>query len=117
MKKHLFFWIPNSLLLFFMVGSGIYYFVDTPTIKVAFTELGYPTYTLYFNAIAKFLGGIAIVFPVPRFLKEWAYAGYLFILLLALQAVYMTMPGIPWPMLGFIVIWALAYWQFKVQRK
>ena len=98
-----------------MVGSGIYYFVDTPAIELAFVQLGYPTYTLYFNAIAKFLGGIAIVAPVPRVLKEWAYAGYLFILLLALQAVWMTMPGIPFPMLGFIAVWAWAYWRYRVR--
>jgi hypothetical protein len=69
---------------------------------------------MYFNAVAKILGGIAIVVPtVPRFLKEWAYAGYLFIMLLALQAIVMTMPGIPWPMFGFIAVWAWAYVEFK----
>ncbi len=116
MKKKLLYWIPTSLLLFFMVGSAIYYFVDTPMAAKAFTGLGYPVYTLYFNAIAKILGGIAIVSPVPKFLKEWAYAGYLFILLLATQAVWMTMPGLPYPMFGFIVIWALSFWQYRVQK-
>ncbi len=115
MKKQLLFWIPTALLLFFMVGSGIYYFVDTPAAALAFTQLGYPTYTLYFNAIAKILGGIAIVAPVPKVLKEWAYAGYLFILLLALQAVIMTMPGIPYPMLAFVAIWGWAYWRYRVR--
>jgi putative oxidoreductase len=114
MKKFFLFWLPNALLLFFMVGSGVYYFVDTPSVAQIFTDLGYPTYTLYFNAIAKFLGGIAIVVPsVPRFLKEWAYAGYLFIILLAVQAVWMTMPGIPWMMFVFIAIWVVAYVGWK----
>ncbi len=116
MKKFFLFWLPNALLLFFMVGSGVYYFVNTPMIAQAFTDLGYPTYSLYFNAIAKFLGGIAIVVPsVPRFLKEWAYAGYLFIILLAVQAVWMTMPGIPWMMFVFIVLWVVAYAGWKQQ--
>ena len=70
MKKQLLFWIPTALLLFFMVGSGVYYFVDTPAAALAFTQLGYPTYTLYFNATAKILGGIAIVAPVPRMLNR-----------------------------------------------
>lgn len=115
MKKHLLYWIPTALLLFFMVGSGIYYFVDTPAVATIFGQLGYPVYTLYFNATAKILGGIAIAFPVPRLLKEWAYAGYLYILLLALQAVVMTMPGIPWMMFAFIAIWGLSYWRFRVR--
>lgn len=96
-----------------MVGSAIYYFVDTPAVSIIFTQLGYPVYTLYFNAVAKILGGIAIVFPVSRTLKEWAYAGYLFILLMALQAVWMTSPGVPYAMFGFIAVWSLSYWGFR----
>lgn len=115
MKKQLFYWITTVLLLFPMVGSAIYYFTNLEATKLAFAQLGYPTYSLYFNATAKILGGLAILFPVPRVLKEWAYAGYLFILLLATQAVWMTMPGIPWPMFGFIGIWCLAYWRYRVR--
>lgn len=116
MKKKLAFWIPTILLLFPMVGSAIYYFVDTPVAAKAFEALGYPAYVLYFNGIAKFLGAIAIVTPVSQTLKEWAYAGYLFILLLALQAVAMSEPGIPYPILIIIAIWAVAYWQYRAQR-
>jgi hypothetical protein len=117
MKKKLLFWIPNALLVFVMAGSAVYYFVDTPAAAKAFTELGYPPYTLYFNAIAKLLGAIAILVPaVPRYLKEWAYAGYLFILLLAFQAIVMTMP-FPWPMLGILAVWGMAYYGFRVTAK
>ncbi len=114
MKKSLAYWIPTSLLLLLMVGSGIMYFVKSEEIAQIFIQLQYPVYSMYFNAVAKILGGIAIVVPiVPRVLKEWAYAGYLFIILLALQAVVMTMPGVPWVMFVSILIWALSYWQFK----
>lgn len=112
MKNSLLFWIPHVLLLLVMAGSGIYYFVDTSAVATIFQQLGYPTYTLYFNATAKILGGAAIAFPVPRVLKEWAYAGYLYIMLLATQAVWMTKPGIPWLMFVFIAVWAFAYWRF-----
>lgn len=115
MKKKLLYWVPTTLILLLMVGSGIYYFVDLPGTIEAYTQLGYPTYTLYFNAIAKILGGIAIVSPVPKVLKEWAYAGYFFILALALQAVTIAMPGQQWPMLAFIGLWGLSYWQYRVQ--
>ncbi len=113
MKKKLLFWVPHVLLLFFMVGSAIFYFVDPVTAGKAFMDLGYPVYAMYFNAIAKILGGIAIVAPVSKTAKEWAYAGYLFIILLATQAVWMSMPGIPWPFAGFIAIWAWAYYEYK----
>jgi len=116
MKKKLLYWVPTILLLVPMVGSAIYYFVDTPATIEGLAELGYPAYILYFIAIAKILGAIAIVSPVPRFLTEWAYAGYLYILLLAFQAVFVSLPEFPWPILGFLVLWGLSYWQYRVQR-
>lgn len=119
MKKINFkFWIPTALMLLAMVGSGIMYFVQSQQVAEVFAQLGYPAYTLYFNATAKILGGIVIAFPYfSRWLKEWAYAGYLYIILLATQAVIMTMPGFPWVMLISIVIWGLSYWQFRKSLK
>lgn len=118
MKKQLLFWVPNALLLLVMVGSGIMYFLKPVDIAAVFTQLGYPVYTMYFNATAKILGGIAIVLPVfPRFLKEFAYAGYLYIILLATQAVMMTSSlAQSWFMVIFIAIWAWAYWAFRAYK-
>jgi|GEM_PF-1231874 len=113
LKQRLFYWIPTTILLLFMAGSAVMYFTHSEMAAAAFTQLGYPVYSMYFNAIAKILGGIAIVAPVPRVLKEWEYAGYLYIMLLALQAVSMTMSGIPWTMFVFIAIWAWAYIAFR----
>lgn len=114
MKKALLFWVPHVLLLWFMAGSAIYYFVDTPAVAAIFTELGYPTYTLYFNATAKILGGIVILFPqFPRWMKEFAYAGYLYIILLATQAIWLMQPGGQWMMFGFVALWAWAYYAFR----
>ncbi len=115
MKKALLYWIPNGALLLVMVGSGVMYFIQPAEIAAVFTQLGYPVYTMYFNATAKILGGIAIVVPqIPRFLKEFAYAGYIYIILLAAQATMMTMP---FPQSSFIVVfivlWAWAYWAFR----
>jgi uncharacterized membrane protein len=113
-KQTWFYWIPTSLLLLVMVGSGVMYFLNSADVAKIFTQLGYPVYTMYFNALAKILGGVAIVVPsIPRVLKEWAYAGYLFIMLLAMQAIYMTGTSLQWlTMLPFIAIWGLSYWRF-----
>ncbi len=114
MKKQLLFWIPNVLLVFVMVASAIMYFAQPEMAAKAFSDLGYPVYTVYFNAIAKILGGIAIVVPMlPRWVKEFAYAGYLYIILLATQAVYVAMPGNWAMMLIFVALWAAAYWGFR----
>jgi len=115
MKKLLAFWIPHVLLLWFMVGSAIYYFVDTPAVTKIFADLGYPAYTVYFNATAKILGGIVIAFPqFPRWVKEFAYAGYLYIIVLAAHATYMTMPLQNFALMPvFVVLWAWAYWMYR----
>ncbi len=113
MKRSLLFWIPNVLLVFVMAGSAVYYFVDTPSVVKAFGDLGYPGYTVYFNAIAKLLGAVGILVPqVPGFLKEWSYAGYLYIMLLAFQAVTVHM-GFAWPMLAFVALFFLAYYGYR----
>jgi hypothetical protein len=114
MKKALLYWVPTGLLLLVMVGSAAWYIMNPDAAAKAFAELGYPAYTMYFNASAKILGAIALLTPqVPRFLKEWAYAGYLFILLLAMQAIFVMMsPAQSAPILIFIGLWALSYWQF-----
>lgn len=117
MKKKLLFWVPNSLLVLAMVASAISYFIDIPTTAENFAMLGYPSYVLYFNGIAKILGGIVILVPaVHPVLKEWAYAGYLFILLLALQALVVKMPEMAAGVLVFVVAWGLSYWQYRVQK-
>jgi len=43
-------------------------------------HLGYPVYFLTLLGIAKFLGSIAILIPKFPVLKEWAYAGFFFIM-------------------------------------
>ena len=44
------------------------------------THLGYPTYLLTIIGIWKILGVIALVIPRNPLLKEWAYAGFFFIM-------------------------------------
>ncbi|TNE51056.1 MAG: DoxX family protein [Deltaproteobacteria bacterium] len=51
-----------------------------------FTKLGYPTYIIYPLAVVKILGLIAIWTKKSQRLKEWAYAGFFFDLVLAISA-------------------------------
>jgi hypothetical protein len=43
-----------------------------------FEHLGYPIYLLSMLGIAKLCGAAALVLSVPRGLREWAYAGFVF---------------------------------------
>jgi hypothetical protein len=42
----------------------------------AFAHLGFPAYFRVELSWAKFLGVLLLLTPVPRELKEWAYAGF-----------------------------------------
>ena len=51
-----------------------------------FSALGHPTYIIYPLTIAKILGLIAIWSYWSKTLREWAYAGFFFVFILAMLA-------------------------------
>jgi hypothetical protein len=78
MKTRLVYWIPTALIALFMTVSAI---PDVLRVEGALTiirHLGYPDYFLMLIGVAKLLGVAALLAPVPRTLREWAYAGLTF---------------------------------------
>jgi hypothetical protein len=75
-----------GLLAVLMVGSAGRALFDYPWAQESFVHLGYPTYIIYPLEIAKLLGVTAIVSNRSPFLKNLAYAGFFYHLLLALSA-------------------------------
>ena len=47
-----------------------------PQVAEAFTHLGFPAYFRVELSLAKLLGVVLLLAPVPARLKEWAYAGF-----------------------------------------
>ena len=82
----LIYWFSTILLALLLLFSAGMYFFNHTDVVVAFQELGYPTYLIYPLAFAKILAVIAIVSNKVRFLKQLAYAGVFFNLLLAFIA-------------------------------
>ncbi len=62
------------------------YLVDHDNVARTFETLGYPGYLVYPLALAKLLGLVAIWTRRSTTLKEWAYAGFFFDLVLAIMA-------------------------------
>lgn len=69
------YWGSTVLFALMMTASATAY-LTSPDLAKAFTHLGFPAYFRVELAIAKFLGVIALLAPVPKTLKEWAYAGF-----------------------------------------
>lgn len=84
-RDRVLYWTFTGLLAVQMLGSaGMQLFTDMG--REGFIRLGYPTYIIYLLAMAKLLGLAAVLSNRSYLLKNLAYAGFLYLLLLAVTA-------------------------------
>ena len=74
------YWIATALLAFGMLTSGLQQIFQAKGMIDLIKPLGYPPYFLYIIGVWKVLGVIAILVPRFKLLKEWAYAGFFFVM-------------------------------------
>ena len=92
MKKHqIIFWITTSI-IFLMEGVMPALTSQSEMAKEGIKHLGYPEYFGNVLVVFKVLGTLALMIPmIPKRLKEWAYAGFIFTsFLLALVILLLT---------------------------
>lgn len=80
------YWIATALFCGIMLMSAGMYLFKHEMVAEMFVGLGHPAYIIYPLAIAKILGVIAIITKKSKILKEWAYAGFFFDVVLAFSA-------------------------------
>jgi uncharacterized membrane protein YphA (DoxX/SURF4 family) len=82
MKKRrlIIYWIATALLSVGMLGSGLAQIFHAKEMVDIIVPLGYPLYFLYIIGTWKILGVIAILIPRFKLVKEWAYAGFFFVM-------------------------------------
>jgi hypothetical protein len=78
--------IATGMLSVLMLFSAGMYFLQNAMVQETFLGLGFPTFIIYPLAVAKLLGLLVIWTSSSKVLKEWAYAGFSFNLLLAFSA-------------------------------
>jgi uncharacterized membrane protein len=69
------YWAATGALALFMLASGVLYFTAEAA-AANFERLGFPDYFRIELGVAKIVGALALVVPLPRALKEWTYAGF-----------------------------------------
>ena len=83
------YWIFTVWLALGMVSTGLVQVTKTKTgpggVDMV-SHLGYPIYFLTIIGVWKILGAIAVLIPKFPLLKEWAYAGFFFVMTGALMS-------------------------------
>lgn len=79
-RNKIIYWVSTIWLALGMISSGIVQLFRVEKEVAFILEMGYPVYFLTLLGIAKFLGVIAILVPKFPLLKEWAYAGFSFMM-------------------------------------
>ena len=104
------FWTVTALLCLQMAFTA-YAQLSLPQVAEAFTQLGFPAYFRVELALAKLLGVVLLLAPVPARFKEWAYAGFAITLASALIAHFAVGDGPEaWGFAaGTSVLWGLSY--------
>ena len=119
-RKLIIYWVATGLLAFGMLVSGLEQLFHVKGMVDLIVPLGYPLYFLYIIGAWKILGVIAILIPRCKLVKEWAYAGFFFVMTGALVSHLATgddsVKGIIGPFMQTIFI--ILSWYFRpVERK
>lgn len=79
-RNKIIYWITTVWLSLGMVSTAIVQLMKVEEETTAFKNLGYPFYLMTIIGIWKILGVIAVLLPKTPLLKEWAYAGFFFVM-------------------------------------
>src|SRR3982751_6020451 len=86
MKKRdkIIYWIASSWLALGMISTGAVQLFrlkgNGPGSVDSMIHLGYPVYLVTILGVWKILGVVVLIIPKSPLLKEWAYAGFFFIM-------------------------------------
>lgn len=79
-RTKIIYWIFTLWMALGMVSTAIVQLMKNKDELANFTNLGYPSYLMTIIGVWKILGVIAILIPKRLLLKEWAYAGFFFVI-------------------------------------
>lgn len=116
MKKRdkIIYWVATIWLALGMASTGIVQLIQMEEEVQKMATLGYPAYFLSIIGVWKILGTIAILSPKLPLLKEWAYAGFFFVMSGAIFT-HIAVPGEPYEFFGPALLLALTVvsWYFR----
>lgn len=79
-RNKIIYWIATVWLSLGMMSTGIVQLIKMKEEADMMTRLGYPLYFLTLIGVWKLLGVVAVLLPKFPLIKEWAYAGFFFVM-------------------------------------
>ena len=88
MARKIVYWGSTGLVALALLGS-LSYLTGNEQVVSGFAKAGYPQYLRIILGIAKPVAAIVLLIPGFALLKEWAYAGVTFALVMAIISAYL----------------------------
>ena len=79
-RTKIIYWVSTIWLALGMMSTGIVQLFRVKGEVEFIIQMGYPDYLLTIIGIWKILGSVAVLIPKFTLLKEWAYAGFFFVM-------------------------------------
>ena len=95
MPRKIVYWACTGLACLALFGS-LSYLTGSAEVVAGFAKAGYPQHLRIVLGIAKPVAAIVLLLPGFALLKEWAYAGVTFALVMATISSYLTEGGAKW---------------------
>jgi len=95
MARKIVYWGTTGLVALALLGS-LSYLTGSEQVVSGFTKAGYPQYLRIILGVVKPVAAIVLLLPGLALLKEWAYAGVTFALIMATISSYVSEGGIKW---------------------
>ncbi len=85
------YWVLTAFVAMLMGFAGVLFLFHLDgSLKVIHEHLGYPIYFATILGLARLLGAAAILLPMPKGVREWAYAGLSFDLTLTILSILLS---------------------------
>lgn len=109
------YWISTGIASALFLLSAFMYLGKNPELMKNFESLGFPAFFVTILGVAKLSGAVAIINPWFTTLKEWAYAGYVFVLVGAIWTHAATHTSFAMPLIILGVVGLSYYLRSKLQ--
>jgi len=118
-RNKIIYWIATLWLALGMTSTGVVQLIKMKEEVEMMDHLGYPIYFLTIIGIWKILGVFTVLIPKFTLLKEWAYAGFFFVMSWAIFS-HLACGDAPIALFGpiLLLILTIVSWYFRpLERK